>query len=75
MRKASEKSVDEERANPEEVEESKAEVEVEDVHLIEVAEKCSAIIIKRSVLTRKVLMEGGEPINHLIGGEDVVIEM
>jgi hypothetical protein len=53
-------------------EEAKAE---EELPTIEVAEKCSAIIIKRSVLTRNVVLEGGWPKNHLVDGEDVVIEM
>jgi hypothetical protein len=54
-------------------EEAKAEGDEEELPTIEVAEKCSAIIIKRSVLTRNVVLEGGW--NHLVDGEDVVIEM
>ena len=75
-RKASEKSIDDERSkNSPEEEEAKAEAKVEEVPLIEVSEKCSAIIIKRTVLTRKVLIGGEKPINHLVDGEDIVIEM
>ena len=77
-RKASEKSIDDERSKnspEEEEEEAKAETKVEEVPLIEVSEKCSAIIIKRTVLTRKVLIGGEKPINHLVDGEDIVIEM
>ena len=76
-RKASEKSIDDERSknSPEEEEEAKVETKVEEVPLIEVSEKCSAIIIKRTVLTRKVLIGGEKLINHLVDGEDIVIEM
>ena len=56
-------------------EEAKAEGDGEVAARIEVAEKCSAIIIKRSVLTRKVVLEGGWPRDHMVDGEDVVIEM
>ena len=81
-RKASDNLIKEERLlknSPEEdvvEEEAKAEGNGEELPArIEVAEKCSAIIIKRSVLTRKVVLEGGWPRNHMVDGEDVVIEM
>lgn len=80
-RKASENLIKEERAknSPEEdvvKEEAKAEGDGEELQaIIEVAEKCSAIIIRRSVLTRKVGLEAGWPRNQMVDGEDVVIEM
>ena len=79
-RKASDNSIKEEHVknSPEEdvvEEEAKAEGDGEELAIIEVAEKCSAIIIKRSVLTRKVVLQGGWPRDNLVDGEDVVIEM
>ena len=79
-RKASENLINEDQLknSPEEdvvKEESKAEGDGEVLPIIEVAEKCSAIIIKRSVLTRKVVLDGGWLRHHMVDGEDVVIEM
>ena len=73
-RKASEKSVDEERSknSPEQEEVMGGE----EVPLIEVDEKGSAIIIRRDVLTRRVVLAGAWPRNHhMVDDEDVVIEM
>jgi hypothetical protein len=74
MRKASEKSVDEERSknSPEQEEVMGGE----GVSLIEVDEKGSSIIIRRDVLTRRVVLAGAWQRNHhMVDDEDVVIEM
>jgi hypothetical protein len=79
-RKASENLINEDQLknSPEEdavKEEAKADGDRDDPAKIEVAEKCSAIIIKRSVLTRKVVLDGGWLRHHIVDGEDVAIEM
>lgn len=48
----------------------------EGVSLIEVDEKGSSIIMRRDVLTRRVVLAGAWPRNHhMVDDEDVVIEM